>query len=258
MKKIKIAPLTDIDSLQLKVDTEKKVAIDDPSKLKDLHEKLNAIVAEFRVKGKGIIVGQSIEGKVAVSTQIKLEDNKSYFLPEPNPVHLFFSNAVEHFEKAKLLRKEINQTDQDNSQTLFITFNNFFNEITTGLIILYTSTEAFINQQIPENYVFQIKGKEYLKKDIEWMDIKEKIKDFLPIIFKIKFQVTNTKEYQEILKIGKIRNDLIHLKTQLSINRTFYEKLFSDLLNLNTDNIVDSVFIFMNIIRPNYLTEEKS
>ena len=87
------------------------------------------------------------------------------------------------------------------------------------------------------------------------MDIKEKIKDYLPIIFNIKFQLTNDKEYQKILKIRDLRNDLIHLKTQLSINKTFYEQMFSELLESETDELVEAVFIFINKIRPNYLTD---
>lgn len=258
MKKIKIAPLTKADDLKLKVNNQKNVTFDSPEKAKEGLEKINALVAEFRAKGMEIIVGQSIDGAVAVATQVELKNKKPYFFPEPNPVHLFFSNAVQHFDNAKQLKSELDKVEHTDYFKLFNSFNSLFNEITTGVIMLYTSVEAFINQHIPENYAFDIKGEVYLKKDIEWMDIKEKIKDYLPIIFDIQFQITNEKEYQKILKIRQIRNDLIHLKTQLSINKTFYEELFTELIEAKTDDFVNAVFIFMNTFRPNYLVEEQT
>jgi hypothetical protein len=204
-----------------------------------------------------IIVGQTLNETIAISTRVE-HNNKSYFFPEPNPVHLFFSNATEHFEIANQLKNDLWKLKSNEYHKLFNSFNAFFNEITTGIIMLYTSVEAFINQHIPENYTFIIDNKPQTKNDIEWMDIKEKIKDYLPIIFGIKFQITNEKDYQNILKVRQIRNDLIHLKTQLTINKTFYEKLFSELIETKTGDLVDSVFIFMNTFRQDYLIENKN
>lgn len=257
MKKIKIAHLTNVSDLKLNVITQKNITLESPEKAKEVLEKINALIAEFRTKGMEIIIGQSIEDAVAVSTKVELKNNKSYFLPEPNPVHLFFTNAVQHFENAKQLKQELDKIEHTNYHQLFLSFNIFFNEVTTGVIMLYTSVEAFINQHIPEKYAFDIDGKIFLKKDIEWMDIKEKIKDYLPIVFGgLKFQISNDKQYQKILKIREIRNNLIHLKTELSINKTFYEALFTELIEAKTDDFVEAVFVFMNTFRPGYLVEE--
>ena len=194
MKNIKIAPLTYMDNLKLNVNKEKIITIKSPEQAKDILKKVNAMVAELKAKGQEIIVGQSFDGKVAVSTQVGLKGKKSYLFPEPNPVHLFFSNAVEHFENAKILCQDFNKIDDTNHQQLFISFSKFFNEITSGIIMLYTSIEAFINQHIPEKLTFQIDGKVNTKSNIELMDIKQKIKDYLPIVLQINFQETNDKE----------------------------------------------------------------
>ena len=77
-------------------------------------------------------------------------------------------------------------------------------------------------------------------------------------ITQIKFHFTNEKEYCQLTEIQNLRNDLIHLKTQQSINRTSYEELFTKLLQTETDRLVDSAFIFMNAIQPQYLVEETS
>ncbi len=214
MKIIIVKPLKFIDSLNLKVRNIQHEKIIADALTKDLIiEKLNVFIADYRKKGNEVIVGQKLEGDTVVSAQIKSKNKQSYFFPEPNPVHIFFNQAVEHLERSSEFKFQLKNIGKADYKALFTAFNIFFKEVSTGIIMLHASVEAFINQQIPDNFSIDIEGDTYTKKDIEWKDLKEKVKIFLPEITQVKFHVTNEKEYCQLTDIQKLRNDLIHLKT---------------------------------------------
>lgn len=77
MKKIKIDGLTKAEDLKLKVNNQKNITAE-PADIKLKIEKVNQLIAEFRAKGMEIIVGQSIDGVVLVSTQIEFRPRKVF------------------------------------------------------------------------------------------------------------------------------------------------------------------------------------
>jgi len=255
MKSIKIRPLTLSENLNLKVSSVKNIKFDNPEKAKAAIEKIMDFVSKS--KDKGIIVAQTLRGQpAAVATNVTTKDGHTFQFPEPNPVLLYFKNACDHLAKSQDLLKELKAIEAIQHELQYHKFLEYFVEVTTGITFLVTSVESFINQHIPENIAYHsIKGKIWSKADIEWKDLKTKIKIIIPAIYNLHFLKTNEKEYSLILEVQDIRDRLVHLKTEHKENKTFYEEIIKCLLDFEPQKYVDAVFLYLNSLQANYIEE---
>ena len=258
LKKVEIRPLTDFDTLNLKVASEKHYDLTglEQGQVKDLLTKLHDIVS----KSPGAIIASKLGDKTYVNTQIKgtRDKNKTFTFPEPNPICIYYSSANRHLQQSYALKNQFFTEEQHfASDYHYENFIEYFQETSQGVMLLSTTIEGFINQLLPENLELEIDGVIKTKNEIEWLDITTKLRQVVPNLTGIDFQQSDGKDYASICLIIDLRNDLIHLKKSVKENITNYQLLFKRLLDFDHVACSDSIFTFINTVIPEYLTEKK-
>lgn len=252
MKKIESKPLTDFKKLPINIANTKQFDLT-KSKLsseeqEDLVKKLLQNVTKLKGSGK-IILAHSHDANSYVMAKItpsKAKQNTLIF-QEPNPVVIYYNSAIEHTENAINIQKEIILKKWTPDQ-LYIIFMDFFKESFQSVTQLIMSLEALFNQNIPED-IQLLKGEKYLnKEDIEWKEFKEKFRYILPQISGIDIYQNHFDDYQNIIKLNSLRNDLIHLKSLRQENFTFYQTLFKELIDFEFERHATSVHNLISIL----------
>ena len=258
LKKIAILPLTDFDTLNLQVASQKHydLTVLDQAQIKELLTKLH----EFVAKTPGAIIANKQGDKTYVNTQIKgSRDRKKIFtFPEPNPICIYYSSANRHLQQSYALKNKFFSEEQHfDANYHYGNFIEYFQETSEGVMLLSTTIEGFINQLLPKNLQLEIDGVMKNKNEIEWLDITTKLRHVVPSLTGIDFQQTNNKEYANICSVIDLRNDLIHLKKSVKENITNYQVLFKRLVDFDHIACSDSIFTFINTVIPEYLVEQK-
>jgi hypothetical protein len=258
LKKIELTPLTDFDTLNLKVATRKDydLKVLEQAQSRELLTKLYEIVA----KTPGAIIASQHGDKTYVNTQIKgsRDRSKIFTFPEPNPVCIYYSSANKHLQQSYALKNTLFSEEQHFNATYhYENFIEYFQETSEGVMLLVTTIEGFINQLLPDDLDLEIGGVRKDKKDIEWLDINTKLRQVVPSLTGIDFQQTNNKEYENLCLVIDLRNDLIHLKKSIKKNITHYQTLFKRLVDFDHVGCSDSIFNFINTVIPNYLIEKR-
>ena len=257
-KKIQLLPLTDFDSLNLNISSEKYYDLTgfDKAQVTELLSKVHSIASQ----APGAIIASKLGDKTFVNTHVKgTRDKKKIFtFPEPNPICIYYKSANEHLEKSYSLKNKIFAEEQHfMSDYHYNNFVEYFQETSEGIILLSNTIEGFFNQLLPDSLELEINGVKKNKNDIEWLDINTKIRQVLPQLKGINFQQTNGQDYENICLTIELRNDLVHLKKIVRENITNYQALFKRLVDFDQIGCSESVFIFVNTIMPSYLLETK-
>lgn len=259
LRRVKLLPLTDLDSLNLQVAVRKEVDLTllDKEAQRKLLTKLFKIVEN----APGSIIATKVGTKNFISTQIKTARDKSkvFMFPEPNPICIYYKSANEHLQRSYEIKNKIYSEEHHFNQNYhYDNFIEYFQKTSEGIILLSTTVEGFINQLIPEEIELEINNVKMKKNAIEWLDINTKLRDVVEKLTEIDFQKNNPKDYANISLLINLRNDLIHLKKTSKANSTNYQLLFKRLMELDHIGVSDSVFTFVNTISPNYLIEDVS
>ena len=146
--------------------------------------------------------------------------------PAPNPVEFYLFSAFKNLENIKVLEQEVAK-DYGKVNALLLKEFQF-------CIFLTSAVEAFLNQIIPNNFVYNDKKINVSKKEIErYWSIENKIKKAVPQITDINITSDSTR-WGALLSLIKLRNDIIHLKT-ISQSSDFksYQELYKELLDHN-------------------------
>lgn len=245
MKKLENKPLTEFNKLPIQIQSSKKLDLSASAlSIKEQEELVKKIFIEIgKLKDSNrIILAQSSGSESYVMAKIipsKAKNNTLVF-PEPNPVTIYYNCAVSHMENALALQTEIINKNW-NPTDLYEEFINFFSESFQGITQLLMSLEAMFNQLIPDNIQLIKEKKTLNKKDIEWKEFKEKYRYILPLLTEVDIYKDHNDDYQNIIKLNDIRNDLIHLKSIKQENFTYYQMLFKTLIDLDYKRFSDSV-----------------
>ena len=253
---IKCTPLTQAGELQLKVEDEHHYDLTVLSP--DKQREVIANIMKIARNSKGVIVMGGHEGETKhVVSQIKSGQNrkKVFSFPEPNPVRIYYHSANFHLEEAYRQKIKFYDIPETNQTLQGEVFSLFFAEITDGITSLLRTVEGFINQLLSDE-PYTIRGEVKTKRDIEYMDINTKIRDVIPVVTSIDFVSQHGSDYDNISLVNSLRDDLTHLKKDVAANYTNYQMLFKRLLDVDLVNISNSVFAFVNAVRPNYFEEE--
>lgn len=190
--------------------------------------------------------------------------NELYAAFLPNPIHLFFAQAIEHANSVdravKLFPNSIEQTFNPETKGEFNiiksdVYNYYLIYKISSVTSLIMAVESFINLIIPDNYEYKDSDKVYNKSDIErFYNLKEKITKIIPEIIKISNLSDYQKLYSKVIEINLLRNEFIHLKTKRDKkNGDPFIDHFESLINLDLNEKIDNVKDFINFLRPDYL-----
>lgn len=245
MRKIETKPLTNFKKLPINIANEQHIDLTKSNlssqEQEDLVKKLLQEVGKLKESGK-IILARSHEDDSYVMAKItpsKAKQNTLIF-QEPNPVVIYYNSAIDHSENAIIIQKEIISKNWT-PDGLYPIFIDFFKESFQAITQLTMSLEALFNQKIPEDIQLSKGEKTLDKEDIEWKEFKEKFRHILPFITGIDIYKDHIDDYQNIIKLNALRNDLIHLKSLKQENFTFYQALFKELIDFEFERHTTSV-----------------
>lgn len=216
---------------------------------------------------------ESLKGKKGYISYIKTEDDdyiggfihkidgKNYIMPIPDPTLIYFNNAQDFLrsledDKKKLISKLNFQGEIPESAINEL--YNFYGRTSGFIIFLFTSIESFINQMVPENFVFvkelPRKTEVYNKIQIqESLDFKTKITGVLSGATSKNFFAKSTPANQLIWRLKEFRDDIIHTKDKGETMR--YDVLITNSLNFPFEKCLKSVATFMNFYKKDYVIE---
>ncbi|MBL7837148.1 MAG: hypothetical protein JNM67_06505 [Bacteroidetes bacterium] len=209
------------------------------------------------------VVFKTGEKRVIRARSVKLKDD-IYVTAFPNPVHLFLSAAIEHFNNSEQVKEnnfpKCGKKQADNLYILDIEKNgthecyNFYVKYrASSIIMLVSALEAFLNHIIPNDFIYKTtrdnKPKEYNKADIESTKVwfSDKLIKVIPqCLGKDKFWDNLTKEKDIILALYENRKNIIHLKTNAEDDLTRYFDVIDKMLDFDILSSINATISFMN------------
>lgn len=252
MKKIEPKPLTNFRKLPINIANEQHIDLTksdlSDQEQQDLIKKLLQEVGKLKENGK-IILAQSHEDDSYVMAKITPSKAKQITLifQEPNPVVIYYNSAIDHSENAIKIQKVIISKDLTPDE-LYPIFIDFFKESFQAITQLTMSLEALFNQKIPEDIQLPKSEKTLNKEDVEWKEFKEKFRHILPFITGIDIYRDHFDDYQNIIKLNALRNDLVHLKSLRQENFTYYQTLCKELIDFEFEKHAISVHNVISLL----------
>lgn len=162
---------------------------------------------------KGTVIKQA--------ANLQLPSGKTLTLSVPNATALFLSSSHRAYAEAATLMKK---NKIANAPRPVVTFGNdddafaWLEHMMTAIISAYTAIEAFVNQSIPDDFIFE-KEKSGVKDMLNKVEIekrlplKEKLSAVLPVALNIKRPVGHT-GWDKFCRLEAMRDRIIHMKSK--------------------------------------------
>jgi len=205
--------------------------------------------------------------------------NNLYVSAFPNPVDLFLSVAIEHFNQSEEIKKtnfpkcgkqigeDIYILDIEESGT-HECYNHYIKYRSSSIVMLVASIEAFLNHIIPNDYKYKTqrtrngttKDVVFSKKKIEsgTVSFNEKLETLIPnMLGNESFWNKLEPEKISIKTLYKNRKNIIHLKTNAVDDLTAYFDVIDEMLDLNILDCIMATTIFMNNVEKDFIEFEK-
>jgi hypothetical protein len=185
------------------------------------------------------------------------------FIPEPDPVLVYFDSAYNNYKLIADRRKEILKStlNKPMGEPMIKELYSFYSLTSSFVIFLFTSIEAFINRTIPTDFVYTRVGKRstetFTKRQIEeWLPFDEKIKDVLPKVTGKQFSANYPSQWSHICQLKEYRDAIVHTKTAPDGGYT-YDHLYKKAFLFNFEETINAVKDFCNFYSesPDYITE---
>jgi len=218
------------------------------------------MLAEFKTREKRLLHAHPIK-----------HHNKTYISVFPNPVHLFLNSAIEHFEYSEQIKstnfpkcgkqvgEDIYHLDAEEGGT-HACYNSYLQNRCGAVIMLVSSVEAFLNHIVPNDFLYKtMRGKNtktFNKIDIEStkVNFNEKLGDVIKqYLHSINSNADLEKEIKLISNLNKIRNSIIHLKTNAENDISVYIDDFEKMLGLDLQKCIQTVISYMNKVEPEFI-----
>lgn len=186
---------------------------------------------------------------------------KKYFIPEPDPVLIYFHSAQLNLkliqESKKELLRMLDPTKPMSERVQHQIFS-FFSLSSGFIIFLFTTIEAFINKSIPKEYRYKKEQKNktelYDQQQIQrYISFDEKKTKILTEITRKDFHVSFPMKDQHLVNLKNFRDSIIHTKQSSGINK--YDEICKKSLNFKYQDSIEAVFDFLNFYQPNYIEE---
>ena len=177
------------------------------------------------------------------------------FIPELNPVTVFFSNATMSIRKLiefrETLFSESPSTKDFYKNVDLKLLGNFFQLSSNCLFNLQASLESYANWVIPDEY----KTLDRNEKEIHNPSLTHKLFTTLPELKKKQIKKHNRRGKFIILRIIELRNDIVHLKPIKDKTNTKYKKVYRKLLQFNFEYAIYVVKDYINFFEPNLIED---
>jgi hypothetical protein len=160
--------------------------------------------------------------RLTLSATLRLPNKKTLTIPLPNATALFLSSAAKSYSAAKALR---DQAGFDRSLHKEVSFGtdamvfDYLEHMLSATVLAFTAVEAFVNEVIPDNYVYARQRRRQTileattKSDIErFVPLDEKLATVLPEAFKCP-SPKGSRCWQQYQQLKDIRDRVVHMKT---------------------------------------------
>lgn len=269
MKVVKVKPLE-----TMRVDKKVHESINNSSHPeKDPDKLMKHAISNAKRTGNSSYLAIIPDTEEAFSFIPVIKDNRFYISKFPNPIQLYFSLAYANYQFSIKAKNNITSQKEEGAHVQFVNdylYNwNLQYRIST-IIFLHSTIEAFVNYQMPEEYVYRQvtegkeKGqfmkvvKEYSKEQTErYIDFKEKVSKVVPEISQIDFYSNHKSIYDKVMNLNQLRNDIIHLRSAKSGNQNHFQRAFSNVMNANLEDYVEAVKSFINTVKPDFIEFEE-
>lgn len=211
-------------------------------------------------------------GKVTFTSRTVKYQDKIFIAPLPNPVHILLNSGIENYNQS-LTKLEILKNDcqlDNHANGIHIlnigidNTNSNFNDLVKfkmmSVISLVTALEAFLNQVISNDFIYEqtrsSQTKKLNKKKIESPQVTFKEKLTLVINQLLKnsgFSKDNEVIIERITELYDLRREVIHLKTYSENEMGLYFKSIGKLLDIELESIIISIKEYMNLIQPKFV-----
>lgn len=197
--------------------------------------------------------------------------NQLFVTAFPNPIHLFLSVAIEHYNHSEKI-KETNfpKCGKKIGDDIFILdieengthdcYNHYIKYRASSIIMIVSAIEAFLNHIIPNDFVYRTfrknKAVEFNKEEIESQKIsfREKLTDVIPQwLGDSSFWYRNLTEKENILELYENRRNVIHLKTNSQDDFERYFSVIDKMLDLDISTSINSTIKFMNLASESFI-----
>jgi hypothetical protein len=196
----------------------------------------------------------------------KFENNgKNFLIPEPDPIVIYFDSARHFHSTIKRRRNELFSKlsmDYKNFTAVNGDFYWYFSNVSSFIIFLFLSLEAFINKSIPLDFEYKKKVQNkrteiydnfQIQRHIEFL---EKIKKVLPQVTGSNFAQDYSHKFDMIRELKKFRDEIVHTKSfEATQSSNFYEDLYVVSLNFDFDKVLLAVRDCINYYQPNLIEE---
>lgn len=187
-------------------------------------------------------------------------DGQILLIPEPNPIIIYFSNAQSFLQHIQNERVEaVKLLSSKDTFTAGVTkFYSYFGYVGNFVTALFNSLEAFINLQIPNDFVYErvntknteLYNKEQIQRQISF---DEKIKKVLPKATNKSFHRHFGAKYDVIIKFEIFRNEIVHTKADAVNMANYYEKLYTKSLDFDYVQAINTIKDYINYYSDNLI-----
>lgn len=210
------------------------------------------------------------ERRVIKARPVKYQE-KLFVTAFPNPVHLFLSVAIEHYNHSEKIKEtnffkcgkkygdDIYLLDIEENGT-HDCYNHYIKYRASSIIMLVSSLEAYLNHIIPNDFIYRTirkeKPVEFNKEEIESAKIsfKEKLTEVIPQwLGNNAFWIIHQPEKEIILELYENRKNIIHLKTNAQDDFERYFSVIDKMLDLDIFASINSTIKFMNLTNVNFI-----
>lgn len=218
------------------------------------------MITEFKTGGRRVIKARPVKYQ-----------NKLFVTAFPNPIHLFLSVAIEHYNHSEKI-KETNfpKCGKKIGDDIFILdieengthdcYNHYIKYRASSIIMLVSALEAFLNHVIPNDFIYRTNRKnkpvEFNKEEIESPKIsfREKLTDVIPQwLGDNSFWNRHLIDKKNILELYENRRNVIHLKTNSQDDFERYFSVIDKMLDLDIISSINSTIKFMNLTTTNFV-----
>lgn len=231
-------------------------------KIPDAGQEFRSLPAPGREDMKGWILTE--DGEIFQTFRYKV-NGQTTFIPEPNPVVIYFDSARNYFKQLQGFRDKVfenSKTFEENLTTVNGDFYWYFSLASSYAIFLFTALEAFVNKSIPNGYEYRknIQDKKtelynnvQVQRHIEFL---EKIKKVLPEATGKHFVKEHTHKYEYIKKLKEFRDEVAHTKVCNSQNGSnSFENLYALSLEFEYEKTLYYMRDFINFHEPGLIEE---